>query len=107
MCIKRLFKRKQYAPLYKVEDYGLHEAFLQVLDDIEEEGAPIDEEDLRQRLSECIEAFDDRDEIPKAVADSILNKLNAIQRNSVKSVNCPNCGAPMHGSKCKYCGTEP
>ena len=107
MCIKRLFKRKQYAPLYKVEDYGLHEAFLQVLDDIEEEGVPIDEEDLRQRLSECIEVFDDRDEIPKAVADSILNKLNAIQRNSVKSVNCPNCGAPMHGYKCEYCGTEP
>ena len=20
--------------------------------------------------------------------------------------NCPNCGAPLTGNKCKYCGTE-
>lgn len=20
--------------------------------------------------------------------------------------NCPNCGAPLHGGKCEYCGTE-
>lgn len=20
--------------------------------------------------------------------------------------NCKNCGAPLHGSKCEYCGTE-
>ena len=20
--------------------------------------------------------------------------------------NCPNCGAPIHGSSCEYCGTE-
>ena len=133
MCIKRLFKRKQYALLYKVEDYGLHEAFLQVLDDIDEEGAPIDEEDLRQRLAECIEAFDDRYEIPQAVADSILNKPTIFrrkrsaqvsvgecvitveqqrisdtlkQRHNTKLHTCSQCGAPLKDGKCDYCGTE-
>lgn len=23
-----------------------------------------------------------------------------------KQMNCPNCGAPMKGSRCEYCGTE-
>jgi hypothetical protein len=22
-----------------------------------------------------------------------------------KMTNCPNCGAPLHGTKCDYCGT--
>ena len=22
------------------------------------------------------------------------------------SVSCPNCGAPKHGAKCEYCGTN-
>lgn len=25
---------------------------------------------------------------------------------SNKSTNCPNCGAPLNGGKCEYCGTE-
>ena len=24
----------------------------------------------------------------------------------MKIINCPNCGAPLHGMKCEYCGTE-
>lgn len=24
----------------------------------------------------------------------------------MKITNCPNCGAPLHGMKCEYCGTE-
>ena len=24
----------------------------------------------------------------------------------MKSTNCPNCGAPLKGGKCEYCGTE-
>ncbi len=24
----------------------------------------------------------------------------------MKPTNCPNCGAPLNGSKCEYCGTE-
>lgn len=23
----------------------------------------------------------------------------------MKPTNCPNCGAPLNGSKCEYCGT--
>lgn len=23
----------------------------------------------------------------------------------MESTNCPNCGAPLKGSKCEYCGT--
>lgn len=24
----------------------------------------------------------------------------------MKITNCPSCGAPLHGMKCEYCGTE-
>lgn len=24
----------------------------------------------------------------------------------MKQTNCPNCGAPLKGGKCEYCGTE-
>lgn len=24
----------------------------------------------------------------------------------MRPINCPNCGAPLHGNKCEYCGSE-
>ena len=26
--------------------------------------------------------------------------------NTNKTTNCPNCGAPITGSRCEYCGTD-
>ena len=30
-------------------------------------------------------------------------KSNAVLRK--REINCPNCGAPIRGSRCEYCGT--
>lgn len=42
--------------------------------------------------------------------ESTLNTLydlcNYINESNKKVVNCKNCGAPLHNSKCEYCGTE-
>ena len=37
-----------------------------------------------------------------------LGISSSLETNKVKKymTNCPNCGAPMHGHKCMYCGTE-
>lgn len=39
-------------------------------------------------------------------------KYNETQKNlstkpsQLKMTNCKNCGAPLHGNRCEYCGTE-
>lgn len=30
----------------------------------------------------------------------------SFERYKTKYVNCPNCGAPINGTICEYCGTD-
>ena len=32
--------------------------------------------------------------------------LQSLASTSPEPRNCQNCGAPLHGDKCEYCGTE-
>lgn len=114
MCkiLKRLFRRKKYATIYPaggypnstdlysrarsgemvVNDKDLRQAIKRSLEDLEED-YPVDAEDVKKRIIECSDAFGFSDKVSKA-----------LQRK--KHASCPNCGAPMHGNICDYCGTE-
>ena len=30
----------------------------------------------------------------------------SIEPSQLRVINCKNCGAPLHGNVCEYCGTE-
>lgn len=48
------------------------------------------------------------EEVGEAVAKAIGEHFRYLQEKMKHSTtNCPNCGAPLHGHKCDYCGTEP
>ena len=37
---------------------------------------------------------------------TIQDAINYLEKMNLKpKLNCPNCGAPITGSKCEYCGT--
>lgn len=84
------------------EDQRFKDALREVLDDIEDSGITINEDELARRICECAEAFN----VSSKVATNVYENLKKIQRKSVKVTNCPNCGAVMHGNICDYCGTE-
>lgn len=84
------------------DDQRFKDALLEVLDDIEDSGIIVDEDELASRIHECAEAFNVSSEVAKIVHEN----LTRMQRKSVKVTNCPNCGAVMHGNICDYCGTE-
>lgn len=84
------------------DDQRFKDALLEVLDDIEDSGITINEDELAGRICECAEAFN----VSSKVATIVCENLKRIQRESVKATNCPNCGAVMHGNICDYCGTE-
>ncbi len=84
------------------DDQRFKDALLEVLDDIEDSGITVNEDELASRICECAEAFD----VSSKVAKTVCENLKRIQRKSVKVTNCPNCGAVMHGNICDYCGTE-
>lgn len=35
-----------------------------------------------------------------------LSEICNLKINLKSKSNCKNCGAPLHGLKCEYCGTE-
>lgn len=84
------------------EDQRFKDALREVLDDIEDSGITINEDELARRICECAEAFN----VSSKVAKIVHKNLTRMQRKSVKVTNCPNCGAVMHGNICDYCGTE-
>lgn len=84
------------------EDQRFKDALREVLEDIEDSGITINEDELARRIGECAEAFN----VSSKVATNVYENLKKIQRKSVKVTNCPNCGAVMHGNICDYCGTE-
>ena len=84
------------------EDQRFKDAFREVLDDIEDSGITINEDELARRICECAEDFN----VSSKVAKIVHENLTRMQRKSVKVTNCPNCGAVMHGNICDYCGTE-
>ena len=84
------------------DDQRFKDALLEVLDDIEDSGITINEDELAGRICECAEDFN----VSSKVATIVYENLKKIQRKSVKVTNCPNCGAVMHGDICDYCGTE-
>ena len=45
------------------------------------------------------------EEVSEAVAKALGERFRCLRKSAV--TNCPNCGAPLHGHKCDYCGTEP
>ena len=84
------------------EDQRFKDALREVLDDIEDSGITINEDELARRICECAEDFN----VSSKVAKIVHKNLTRMQRKSVKVTNCPNCGAVMHGNICDYCGTE-
>lgn len=136
--LKRLFKRRRYAPIYPVggypntldlygrarsgemvvnnsklfdiakrcgataDDQRFKDALLEVLDDIEDSGIVINEDELASRIGECAEAFG----VSSKVVEAVNENLKRMQGKSIKVTNCPNCGAVLHNGKCEYCGTE-
>ena len=85
------------------DDRRFKDALLEVLDDIEDSGITINEDELAGRICECAKSFN----VSSKVAINVYENLKRIQWKSVKVTNCPNCGAPIHEHKCDYCGTEP
>ena len=83
-------------------DQRFKDALREVLDDIEDSGITINEDELARRICECAEDFN----VSSKVAKIVHENLTRMQRKSVKVTNCPNCGAVMHGNICDYCGTE-
>ena len=98
-CLKRLFKRKRYANIYSDEcviNARQQEAFTaahkRVMDALEE--------------MEASEVSVTEEEVGEAVAKAIGERFRYLQEKMKHTTNCPNCGAPLHGNKCDYCGTE-
>lgn len=106
--LKRLFKRKKYATIYPAGGYP----------------TPTDLR-KRARSGECVintkqqyvftthkrvmDALNEMEaKVSEAVAKAIGERFRYLQEKMKHSMtNCPNCGAPLHGNKCDYCGTEP
>lgn len=42
----------------------------------------------------------------EAEKGSALDSITVERPKSEQLTNCKNCGAPLHGSRCEYCGTE-
>lgn len=63
-------------------------ALLDVLNEIEESEIEVDEQDLSRRVADVF-------------------KSNGIEIKKQKKVKiCSQCGAPLRGCRCEYCGTE-
>lgn len=69
--------------------------------DVENSEIEIDETELYNRIKETFASYNI--EYPD---DGMLATM-AKYKKSQSVCNCPNCGAPIHGNKCEYCGTEP
>jgi hypothetical protein len=113
--LKRLFKRKKYAPVYPAggyptptdlrnrarsgeyvintkqqEAFTAHKRVMFALKEMEDKEVAVTEEEVRE-----------------AVVNALGDGFRYLQEKMKHSTtNCPNCGAPLHGHKCDYCGTE-
>lgn len=113
--LKRLFKRKKHAPIYPVggyitptdlrerarsgecvfntkqqEVFAAHKRVMDALKEMEAKEVAVTEEEVRE-----------------AVVNALGDGFRYLQEKMKHSTTtCPNCGAPLHGHKCDYCGTE-
>ena len=112
----RLFyNRKKWAPLPKVSEEEalqnkIHHAIREMIDELDEREIELDERELSERMKELLDKYNWDYSIPPAIAEAIHAKCKAIEkasRPSRPSIKfCTQCGAPLHGGKCEYCGTE-
>ena len=95
-----IFRRKRYAQVSVGEcvitaeqqnALAVKGAIRDILDEIEDEGVEISEQELEQRIADICKAYGIDPPKPRH-----KNKLNT----------CPQCGAPLKDGKCDYCGTE-
>lgn len=60
----------------------------------------------KKRIDECEAAISSNFKKLNEMRESISLKPVQVQKPSVKRFgNCPNCGAPITGDSCEYCGT--
>lgn len=55
-------------------------------------------------VAEVFQAYDDGLITANTVRE-LCGNLQPIRRDISGQTNCPNCGAPISGHKCEYCGT--
>ena len=121
--LKRLFKRKKHEPISpaggyptttdlrnrarsgecvitKKEAFTAHKRVMDALKEMEDSEVAVTEEEVGEAVTE--------EEVGEAVAKAISESFRYLQEKMKHSTtNCPNCGAPLHGNKCDYCGSEP
>ena len=121
--LKRLFKRKKHEPISpaggyptttdlrnrarsgecvitKKEAFTAHKRVMDALKEMEDSEVAVTEDEVGEAVTE--------EEVGEAVAKAIGESFRYLQEKMKHSTtNCPNCGAPLHGNKCDYCGTEP
>lgn len=43
---------------------------------------------------------------PSGVISETFHNISICTPSRPRITNCKNCGAPLHGDRCEYCGTE-
>lgn len=108
--LKRLFKRKKYAPIYPAGGYPTPTD----LCNREKSGeCVVNTKQQEVFTAHKLKEMEDKEvavteeEVSEAVAKALGERFRYIQEKMKhSSTNCPNCGAALHGGKCEYCGTE-
>ena len=113
--LKRLFKRKKYAPIYPAGGYPTP-TDLRKRERSGECVLTTNQQEVftaHKRVMDALKEMEDsevavtEEEVGEAVAKAIGERFRYLQEKMKHSTtNCPNCGAPLHGHKCDYCGTE-
>ena len=69
----------------------VRKALINVIKEIEESEIEVDEQDLSRRFADVFKS----------------HGIEAPETKEYKKVKiCSQCGAPLHGCRCEYCGTE-
>ena len=111
--LKRIFKRRRHAHIYPVggypNDLRVRARSGECVINAKEQEAFTAHKRVMDALKEmeAREIAITEDEVNEAVAKAIGERFRYLQEKMKHSMtNCPNCGAPLHGHKCDYCGTK-
>lgn len=82
-----------FPSIFRCDALSPKEALKKAIEEIEDSGVEIDEDELEQRIEDVCKTYGIS--LPKRRV-----------KPKEKSHTCTQCGAPLKNGKCEYCGTD-
>lgn len=103
MCKKFKVKSgEMVVPRDVADNMALRHALMDMLDELDASQIEITEQELTQRVDELFQRFGG---VAPTAAKEIHQKFERLNKLT-RPMFCKQCGAPLRGSVCEYCGTE-